>query len=75
MGESIFEVERVSEEEVIMRLKTKKLRLLPTASREHVRAAGRELLLALRSLVDIGIESLEQREETKRKKKTRIEVE
>ena len=74
MGEKILEVERVSDEELLIRLKTKKLRgLLPNSTREHVRTAQRELLLAFRSLVDTTIESLERKE--KRKKKTKIEVE
>jgi len=74
MGEKILELERISEEEVVLRLRTKRLGLLPNSTREHVRTAGRELLLALRSLVDAALEYSEQKEETK-KKRAKIDVE
>jgi len=72
MGERILEVERVSNEEVVLRLKIKRLRLLPDPTREHVRIARKELLLALRSLVDAAIEYPEQKET--KKKRTKIDV-
>lgn len=75
MGEKIFEVERVSEEEIILRLRTEKLKLLPDPTKAHLRIAGRELLLALRTLVDATAESLERKKEEKGKKRTKIEVE
>jgi len=75
MGEKIFEVERVSEEEIILRLRTDKLKLLPDSTKAHMKIAGRELLLALRSLVDAAVESLEQKKEGKGKRRTKIEVE
>ena len=75
MGERIFEIERVSEEELVFRFKMKKLRLVPTVPAEHVRAAGRELLLAVRSLIDASIEYLERKKEEKGRKRAKIEVE
>lgn len=77
MGERILEVERVSEDEVMVRFKMSKLRLLPPSTTEHVRTARRELLLAFRGLVDAALESLEQREgegKGKGKERTKIEV-
>ena len=47
--------------------------LLPEEFWEHRRAARRETLLALRSLLDVAIERTEKRESTT-KKRTRIEI-
>jgi len=74
MGERIFEIERVSDEELVFRFKMKKLGLVPTVPGEHLRVAGRELLLAARSLIDGGIECLEPKKDEKGSERTKIEV-
>ena len=74
MGERIFEIERVSEEELIFRFKMKNLGLVSTVPGEHLRVAGRELLLAARSLIDGGIECLEPKKDEKGRERTKIEV-
>lgn len=50
-----------------------RLLFLPKETRDHLRAARREQLLALRSLLDTGIERLEKEEKPKRKAE-RVEV-
>lgn len=50
-----------------------RLSFLPKETRDHLRAARREQLLALRSLLDTGIERLEKEEKPKRKAE-RVEV-
>lgn len=51
-----------------------RLLFLPKETRDHLRAARREQLLALRSLLDQAIERLEKEEKPKRKAE-RVEVE
>lgn len=51
-----------------------RLLFLPKETRDHLRAARREQLLALRSLLDQAIERLEKPEKPKRKAE-RVEVE
>lgn len=75
MGERIFEVEYRPGEEVVLRFKMPKARLLPETTRSHVRIAQKELLLGLRSLLDSAIESIEKREKEVEKKREKIEVE
>ena len=74
MGERIFEIERVSDEELVFRFKMKKLGLVPIVPGEHMRMAGRELLLAVRSLIDGSIECLEPKKDEKGRERTKIEV-
>lgn len=50
------------------------LNLLPTETRGHVVAAQKEMLLAVRSLVDEAIKCVEESEKPRTKKRTKIEV-
>lgn len=50
------------------------LNLLPTETRGHVRAAQKEMLMAVRSLVDEAIRCVEESEKPRTKKRTKIEV-
>lgn len=50
------------------------LNLFPTETRGHVRAAHKEMLLAVRSLVDEAIRCVEEAEKPRAKKRTKIEV-
>jgi hypothetical protein len=53
-----------------------RLMSLPKETRDHLRAARREQLLALRSLVDVAIRRLEERPGVKpRRRSEKIEVE
>ena len=48
---------------------------LPEEFRQHTQAAHREMLLALRSLLDAAIERAEEEPESRKKKATKIKVE
>ncbi len=48
---------------------------LPEDTRQHLRAAQRERLLAMRSLIDRWIEKLEEPKKPRQSKATRINVE
>ncbi|GEM_PF-1592183 len=73
MAERIFQVEYCPGEEVVLHVRTPpKIRVLPAATANHIRAMERELLEAVRSFIDVGIESIERRE--KKEGKTKIDI-
>ena len=74
MSEKIFEVEHQPGEEVVLRFKVPRPTIIPEAARGHLKTAHKEMLLALRSLLDSAIERTERAETTKTKKRTTIEV-
>ncbi|MCL0094341.1 hypothetical protein M1N58_00365 [Dehalococcoidales bacterium] len=74
MAEKLFEVEYHPGEEIILRFKVPRFSVAPEATRSHLRSAHKEILLALRSLLDKAIEQAEAVEKTKAKKRTKIEV-
>ena len=74
MSDSIFEVEHRPGEEVVLRFKSPKFRMLPDSTKQHLLAARKEMLLALRSMLDKAIERTEETRETKGRKRTKIEV-
>ena len=74
MAERIFEIEYQPGEEVILHFKAPGLSIMPEATRGHLKLAHKEMLLALRSLLDGAIERAEKAEKTKPKKRTKIEV-
>jgi len=75
MAEKVFEIEYHPGEELVLRFKEPILTIVPEASRGHFRTAHKEMLLALRSLLDKAIERAEEAEKTKAKERTKIEVE
>jgi hypothetical protein len=79
MGEKIFEVEHEPGEEYVLRFRPHRLRWLPEETRSHVYEARKEMLLALRSLIDRAIEHVEEGEKGagkgKKKGRTKIEIE
>ncbi len=74
MSDSVFEVEYHPGEEVVLRFKSPKFRGLPDSTKQHLSVARKEMLLALRSMLDEAIERAEKPRETERKKRTKIEV-
>jgi len=74
MAERVFEVEYHPGEEVVLRFKVPGLPFVPEATKGHFRMARKEMLLALRSLLDRAIERAEEAEKTKAKRRTKIEV-
>lgn len=75
MTESIFEIEHRPGEEIVLRFKAPALSIIPEVARSHFRIARKEVLLALRSLLDVAIERVEEAERPKARKRTKIEVE
>jgi len=59
--------ERKATVRVEMAVPLPRLPFLPTQTRQHLRAAHRERLLALRSLLDAAIKPLEESERPRRK--------
>ncbi len=74
MSDSIFEVEYHPGEEVVLRFKSPRLRGLPDATRQHLSAARKEMLLALRSMLDRAIERMEKPGETTGRKRSKVKV-
>ena len=74
MAERIFEIEYHPGEEVVLHFKVPGLSIMPEATKGHFRMAHKEMLLALRSLLDMAIERAEKAEKTKTKGRTKIEV-
>ena len=74
MSDSIFEVEHHPGEEVVLRFKSPKFRGLPDSTRQHLSVARKEMLLALRSMLDRAIERMEEPGETKGRRRSKIKV-
>ena len=74
MGEKFLECEHSPEEGFVLRFKPASFHLLPDVTVGHIRAAKRESLLALRSLLDVAIERLEKESKASSKAPTKIEV-
>jgi len=74
MSDTIFSVEHRPGEEVVLRFKSPEFQGLPDSTRQHLLVARREVLLALRSMLDSAIERTEKSKEAKKREKTKIEV-
>jgi hypothetical protein len=61
-------------EGLILRFKPAFAKAVPDETRSHVRLARKEMLLALRSLVDAAIVRVEEAEKKTKKRRTKIEV-
>ena len=70
MGEKIFECEYEPGKEIVFRFRRPSM-LLTGEAREHLRAAQREVLLALRDIINEVVEKTEPKE----KGPTKIKVE
>lgn len=78
MGDGIFEIERHPDGVIVLRIKSPMVMgLLSDPTKQHLLAAKKELLLALRSMIDStieGAEELERKAKSSKIKKTKIEV-
>ena len=74
MSDTIFKVEHHPGRELVLRFKIPRFRRLPDSTKQHLWAARKETLLALRNILDKAIERAEKLEEAKGKKRTKIEV-
>ncbi len=74
MADSFFEVEYHPGEEVVLRFKYPKMRhLLPDTTKGHLATAQKEILMALRDILDAAV-SRTPAEEPPPKRKRKIEV-
>ena len=73
MSESVIEIEGRPGEGFVLRIKPMAFSILPAETRSHVRAARKEMLLALRSILDQAIEHIDKAE-TPAPARTKIEV-
>jgi hypothetical protein len=63
-------------EEFVLRFKPPPCNIIPEETKAHARQSRKEMLLALRSLIDTAITRMEEAEKKKAKKgRTKIEVE
>ncbi|MBA7623877.1 hypothetical protein ES703_31276 [subsurface metagenome] len=74
MSDTILEVEHRPGKEVVLRFKSPRFRGLPDTTRQHLLAARKEILLALRDMLDRAIEGREKSGKAPRGKRTKIEV-
>ena len=59
MAKRVVEIDYSATEGLTLRFRPASMGLIPEPTRQHIRAANRELLLALRSFVDQAIEGME----------------
>ncbi len=71
MAESFFECEYRPGEELVFRFRPPQGKVLGPATRGHLRTAAKEALLSLRTLVDAGVELLEEAEKKKGSRRPR----
>ncbi len=74
MSDSSFEVEYHPGEEVVLHFKSPKFWGLPDSTRQHLLVARKEMLLALRSMLDRTIERLEETGDTKGRRRSKIKL-
>jgi hypothetical protein len=70
-----FEYEYRPGEELVLHFRRPMLDLIPAEVHDHLVAGRKELLLAMRSLVDAAISRLEEREQARTQRRTEIKVE
>ena len=74
MAEKLFECEWTPEGEIVLRIKKPGLKLLAPEVRGHLLGARKEMLSALRSLIDVALEKMDEKE-SPRTRRTKIKVE
>jgi hypothetical protein len=75
MPSGIIEWEHHPGEQFVLRFKPPLSKILPDDARRHARLARKEVLLAVRSVLDAAIERVEEAEKKAEKRRTKIEVE
>ncbi len=66
--------EHTPEEGLVVRIKPSMPELFTGETRKHVKAARKEMLLAIRNLIDIAVTHMEAKENKEQKQATKIEV-
>lgn len=73
MAEKLFECEWSEEEGLILRIRKPGMRMLSPEVRSHLLSARKEMLMAVRNLIDAALAGLAEREE-ERSKTRRMEI-
>ena len=74
MAEKLFECEWTPEGEIVLRIKKPGMGVLTPEVRSHMLGARKEMLTALRSLIDAALDKMEEQEGPKTRRTT-IKVE
>ncbi len=76
MADRLVEFSYKPGEEVVIRFRPPDLRdMLPAEAAEHYREAGKEMLLGMRSMIDLAVHAIEKKDTASAKGKTKIKVE
>jgi hypothetical protein len=75
MPKGSIEWEYLPDEGLVLRIHPMFRRLVTEEARSHVKASRKEMLMALRSLLDATIEKLDEKEKTRGTGRTKIKVE
>lgn len=75
MSDTIFEVEHRPGKEIVLRFRSSKCLGLPDTTKQHLAVAQKEILLALRDLLDKVIERKGKPGAVPKRKRTKIKVE
>ena len=75
MTRSFVEINYNSKDGFTLHVRPKDLNLIPEPTLKHARNAGKEILLAMRSIVDQAIERVEEPREGKPPRRRRIKIE
>jgi len=75
MGTKLLEVELTDNDELVVHLRPRLLRGLPAETTQHARGAAKEVMMAMRTLLDVAIKRIEVQEKPGVKSKTKIKVE
>ena len=73
--DTILEVEHRPEGEIVLRFKSPRFRRLPDTTKQHLVAAQKEILLALRDILDRVVERKGKSGAAPKRKRTKIKVE
>ena len=74
MENSFFEVQYKPGEEVVLRFKTPEFKVLPEGTRQHMRDAQKQMLMALRDMLDKAIEKTEEKAKPKKTGRTKVDI-
>ncbi len=75
MTKGSIEWEYTSEDGLVLRLKPAFRHLFSEETRSHIRATRREMLMTVRSLIDLAVQKMDDEKETASQKgRTKIEV-
>jgi hypothetical protein len=76
MGEKVFECEWTEGEEIVFRIRRPGVRMLSPEVRGHLLSARKEMLMAMRNLIDAALAGIQEKEgEQEKTRRMEIKVE